>query len=45
LPSTAPIAAATSFTVAGALAATLKILPLAPAASAARIVPSTTFET
>ena len=44
-PSTDPMAVATSFTVTGALAATLKIRPLAPPASAARIVPSTTFDT
>src|SRR5579862_3738821 len=44
-PRMRPISAATSLTLAGALAATLKIRPLAPAASPARSVPSTTLST
>ena len=45
LPRMTPIVSATWFTLAGEPAATLKARPLAPAASAARIVASTTFPT
>ena len=40
-----PIASATSFTLAGEPAATLKMRPLAPSACAARTVASTTLAT
>ena len=45
LPRIEPIVSASVFTLAGAPAATLKISPLAPVASPARIVASTTLPT
>jgi hypothetical protein len=45
LPRIRPIVSATSLTVAGEPVATLRICPLAPGASAARTVASTTFAT